>query len=280
MPRRPIPADRFVSANGLRLRYRDWGGSGRILIALHGSSAHAHWWDPVAPHLAPRYRVLALDWRGHGRSAWPRPPAYRTEDFTADLLAVIEALRLDRPIVAGHSMGGQVAMAFAAWHPERLAGLVLLDARPAASMRRLRALRLLADRPRVEFASRAAAIMRFRLVPPETTAPAALVRQIGARGIQRLGPGRWVYRFDPACYRTRAPVDAWPLLSAVTAPTLVMRGEGSTVLPRDVAERMVTLIPSARLDEVPGAHHHVTLDAPEAVANRLLAWLVGSSLAS
>lgn len=267
------PRDRVVTANGLRLAYRDWGGPGRPFLALHGSAAHAHWWDPVAPLLGRRCRVLALDWRGHGRSAWPRPPAYRTEDFAADLRDLIARLRLDGVVVAGHSMGGHAALGFAAWHPDALERLVVLDARPAVNVERLRELQARGERPRTEFSSRAAALRRFRLSPPETTAPATLVRAIGARGIERLGPGQWAYRFDPACERTRVPVDAWPLLSRITVPTLIVRGEHSSVLPRETAERMAKLIPSARLEEVPGAHHHVTLDAPRAVADCLLAWL-------
>ncbi|MBI2468820.1 MAG: alpha/beta hydrolase [Candidatus Rokubacteria bacterium] len=272
-PPAPAPRDRFVTVNGLRLRYRDWGGRGAPLLALHGSSAHAHWWDPVARRLAPRFRVLALDWRGHGRSEWPRPPAYRTEDFVADLVGVIERLGLDRVVVAGHSMGGHAALVFAAWHPDRLARLVIVDAKPMVNVRRLLEFQARPERPRREFPSRAAALRRFRLMPPETTAPPALVRAIGARGIRRLGPDRWVYRFDPACERTRVPVDAWPLLSRIAAPTLIVRGEGSAVLPRDVAERMAKLIPSARFEELPRACHHVTLDAPAALADCVLAWL-------
>jgi len=267
------PVDRFLTVNGLRLRYRDWGGGGQPLLALHGSAAHAHWWDPVAPLLRRRLRVLALDWRGHGRSAWPRPPTYRTEDLAADLLGVIERLSLDRVVIAGHSMGGQASLAFAAWHPHALERLVVLDAKPAVNTKRLAERQARGERPRVEFASRGAALRRFRLSPPETTAPRARIAAIGSRGIRRLGPGRWVYRFDPACEHIRRPVDAWPLLGRITAPTLIIRGERSAVLPRDTAERMAKLIPSARLEELSGAYHHVTLDAPAALAECLLAWL-------
>lgn len=272
MPAGP-PRDRFLTVSGFRLHYRDWGGRGRPFLAVHGSAAHAHWWDPVAPLLRRRVRVLALDWRGHGRSEWPRPPAYRTEDFAADLLAVIQRLRLDGAVVTGHSMGGQVALAFAAWHPDALARLVVLDAKPMVNLARLLALQARGERPRVEFPSRAAALRRFRLSPPDTVAPPALARAVGARGIRRLPSGRWVYRFDPACDRTRVPTDAWPLLPRITVPTLIIRGEGSTVLPRDVAERMAKLIPSARLEELPGTYHHLMLDAPRALAECLLAWL-------
>jgi esterase len=273
MPLSSEARDRFVTVDGLRLRYRDWGGAGRPLLALHGASAHAHWWDPVAPYLRRRVRLLALDWRGHGRSAWPRPPAYASEDFARDLRGVIARLGLERPIVAGHSMGGQAAMVFAAWHPDALAGLAIVDARPAVNVQRLLALQRRPARPRPDFPTRRAALVRFRLAPPETAAPPPLVRAIGGRGIHRLASGRWAYRFDPACDRTRTPVDAWPLLPRIRVPTLIVRGEHSTILTREVAERMAEAIPSARLEELPGAFHHVTLDAPAALAGCLVAWL-------
>jgi pimeloyl-ACP methyl ester carboxylesterase len=270
-PRRP--RDRFVTVGGLRLRYRDWGGDGRPLLALHGAAAHAHWWDPVTPYLTRRCRVLALDWRGHGRSAWPKPPAYESEDFAADLLGVIERLALEGVVVAGHSMGGHNAMAFAGWHPARLSRLVVVDARPHRNLERLRALQRRAPRPPTEFPSLQAALARFRLRPPETTAPPALLRAIARRGLVRLPSGRWRYRFDPECERTRVPVDCWALLPRITSPTLVVRGEYSTILDREVARRMVKALPSAALEEIPGAHHHVTFDAPRALADCLLAWI-------
>ena len=273
MPGAGVPRDRFVTVGGLRLRYRDWGGTGRPFLALHGAAAHAHWWDPVAPHLAPHLRVLALDWRGHGRSAWPRPLAYRTEDFAAELAGVIERLGLRDAVVAGHSAGGHSAIAFAAWYPDRLARLVVVDARPHVNLERLRALQNRAPRPQTEFPSRAAAIARFRLRPSETIAPPALLAAIARGGVVRLPSGRWRYRFDPACERMRVPVDGWPLLPRIVAPALVVRGEHSLILDRDVALRMTKALPAGTLEEIPGAHHHVTLDAPRALAECLLAWL-------
>jgi esterase len=269
----PRPRDRFVTVAGLRLRYRDWGGDGRPLLALHGAAAHAHWWDPVAPYLARRVRVLALDWRGHGRSAWPRPPAYRSEDFAGDLAAVIDALRLRNVVVAGHSLGGHNALAFAAWHPDHLSALVVLDARPHVNLERLRALQRRAPRASTEFPTLRDALARFRLRPPGTTASPALLRTIARHGVVRLPSRRWRYRFDPMCEQTRLPVDCWALLPRISAPTLVVRGEHSTVLDRDVARRMAKTIPSATLEEIPRAHHHVTLDAPRALADCILSWL-------
>jgi esterase len=227
----------------------------------------------VAPHLAPRFRVLALDWRGHGRSAWPTPPAYRTEDFVADLVGVIDRLGLKDVVVAGHSMGGQNVLPFAAWHQDRLARLIVVDARPHINMERLRALQRRPPRPQPEFPSVGAALARFRLRPPETIASPELLRAIARRGLTRLPSGRWRFRFDPAYERTWAPIDAWPLLPGIAVPALVVRGEHSVTLDRNVALRMTKALPRATLEEIPGAHHHVTLDAPRALTDCLLAWL-------
>ena len=269
----PVVRDRFVTVNGLRLRYRDWGGAGAPFLALHGMAAHAHWWDFVARRIAARVRVIALDLRGHGRSAWPSPPAYSTRDFTGDVLGVIERLDLRDVTLAGHSLGGHIAAAFAAWHPDRLARLVVLDTRPGFNRDRLRARQELARSRSLEFSTRAAALARFRLRPGGSIAAADVTAAIAAHGVRRLAPGRWAYRFDPMCEGTRVPIVLWLLLRRIAAPTLVVRGERSIILPRPMAERMVSVIPSARLDEIPGAHHHVTLDAPDAVARTLLAWL-------
>src|SRR6058998_3171089 len=86
-------ARRSFRVNGLMLRALEWGAPGLPgLCFLHGGSAHAHWFDAVAPAFADRYHVLSLDQRGHGESEWARPATYATEDFAGDLLAVFDAL--------------------------------------------------------------------------------------------------------------------------------------------------------------------------------------------
>ena len=121
---------------------------------LHGRAAHAHWFDRVAGAFADRFHVLALDQRGHGESQWPVPPAYATED-SSDLLAVIDALGWERAILVGYWMGGHNSMAFSAWHPNRVRGLVNLDSRPSIPAKRLSTLRGRGQqRPRRPYPSR------------------------------------------------------------------------------------------------------------------------------
>jgi pimeloyl-ACP methyl ester carboxylesterase len=266
---------REFDTNGVRLHVLEWGTPGRpALCFLHGGSAHAHWFDRVAPAFADRYHVISLDQRGHGESGWVSPPAYGTEDFAADLVVVMSALGWAQAIVVGHSMGGHNALAFSAWHPERVRALVVVDSRPAISAERLegmrqRGRRVLRPRPTLE-----EAVAAFRLLPRETVADPALLAHLARAGLVQRDGG-WVYRFDPDSNRARRPVDTWSLLERIVAPTLIVRGELSPVLPRDLAERVQAAIPGAVLTMIPGTHHHLVLDAPEAFVRVLDAYLRG-----
>lgn len=261
---------RSFDRGGLGLHALEWGDAGRPgLCLLHGGAAHAHWFDRVAGAFAHRFHVVALDQRGHGQSQWPVPPVYATEDFVGDLQAVFDALGWRRAILVGHSMGGHNSMAFSAWHPERVGALGIIDSRPSIPEERLGSLRARGQqRTRRPYPSRAAAAAAFRLVPRETVADPALLRHLGETGVTERDGG-WVYRFDPDANRLRHPADCWPLLPRITAPTLVIRAGLSPVLPPEHVARIQKLIPHSTVVEIPGAYHHVTLDAPEAVVAAL-----------
>src|SRR5215475_4859685 len=101
---------RVVRVGRLGLHYLEWGSADHPpLLFLHGGSAHAHWFDGVAAAFADRFHVVSLDQRGHGESDWASPPAYATEDFAADLVALADTLNWGRFAVVGHSMGGHNA---------------------------------------------------------------------------------------------------------------------------------------------------------------------------
>jgi pimeloyl-ACP methyl ester carboxylesterase len=120
------PIDRRFEKNGLSLHYRDWGGPGRPVVLLHGLASTCHIWDLVAPLLAGEFAVLALDQRGHGQSDRP-DHGYDFETVIGDLHSLISELGLERPIIVGHSWGGDVAMEYAVAYPEVAGGLALID---------------------------------------------------------------------------------------------------------------------------------------------------------
>jgi pimeloyl-ACP methyl ester carboxylesterase len=266
---------RTFAVNGLGLHALEWGEPGRpALCFLHGGSAHSHWFDAVVPAFTGRYHVISLDQRGHGESQWAAPPAYATEDFVSDLKGVADALGWERMALVGHSMGGHNSMAFAAWHPHRLWALCVVDSRPGIPRERLAALHRRGHRGPRPHPSLDVALRNFRLLPPDTTADAALLDHLGRQGIVQRD-GRFLYRFDPACSGRRRPADGWPLLQAIKAPTLLVRGEHSPVLPTAMAHEMQRLIPGARFAEIPGAYHHLVLDAPGAFSRALDRFLSG-----
>jgi len=120
------PQSEFVEAGGLRLHYRDWGGEGEPLLLLHGLASNARIWDLTAPLLSGRFRVFALDQRGHGLSDKPEG-GYDFASITGDVAAFVQALGLERPALVGHSWGANVALQFAADRPDGVSALALVD---------------------------------------------------------------------------------------------------------------------------------------------------------
>jgi len=264
---------RALRVNGLALNALEWGEPGRpALCFLHGGSAHSHWFDLVIPTFAHRFHVLSLDQRGHGVSDWAPTPAYATEDFTGDLLGVMDVIGWPRMTVIGHSMGGHNAMAFAAWHPDRVERLVVIDSRPSIPADRLQTMHRRGDRGPMRHETLEAALRSFRLLPRETVAEPRLLEHLARQGITERD-GRFLYRFDPAANGGRRPTDGWALLERIGAPTLLVRGQHSPILPAEMAGEMLARLPCARLVEIQGTYHHLVLDDPLAFARVLDAFL-------
>lgn len=122
------PAIRFVQVDrDVRLEVLDWGGSGRPVVLLAGNGRTAHDFDEFAPQLAATYHVYGITRRGFGLSSAPSS-GYSADRLGADVLAVIDSLHLQRPVLAGHSLAGEELSAIGSRHPEKVAGLVYLDA--------------------------------------------------------------------------------------------------------------------------------------------------------
>jgi pimeloyl-ACP methyl ester carboxylesterase len=265
--------NRRLAVRGLDLHVLEWGPpAGTGVLLLHGGAAHAHWFDAVATALGDGRHVAALDQRGHGESAWARPPAYATEDFAGDVVGVLDALGWESAVLIGHSMGGHNAIGCAAWHPGRVRALVIVDSRPAIPPERLDQMKERGARPHRRHATVEAAAAAFRLLPPETRADPALLAHL-ARASVAWQDGAVSLRFDPACYAARVPADGWQLVPRIGAPTLVVRGELSPILTRPMAERLRDEIRGARLVEISGAFHHLLLDQPEAFVREVRGFL-------
>jgi pimeloyl-ACP methyl ester carboxylesterase len=119
---------RFVTVdNRVRLEVLDWGGSGRPLVLLAGGGDTAHVFDDFAPKLTPNFHVYGITRRGFGESGFS-PEGYGADRLGDDVLAVLDSLKLIRPVLVGHSLGGEELSSLATRHPNRVAGLVYLEA--------------------------------------------------------------------------------------------------------------------------------------------------------
>ena len=260
--------DELIEMRGLRFHYRDWPSAGAAapsLVLLHGFTGHARSWDAFALGMADRYRVLALDQRGHGETAWAPADRYGVGEMTEDLVAFVAALGLARFSLVGLSMGGMVAMDYAGRRPEALAALVIVDIGPeivAAGSSRIQSSVKASD----VFFSREEAFAAARAANP--LPPEAHHRHRVDYSLMRTADGRWTWRYDralraPSNLRLRDPQAGWKSCAAIAVPTLLIRGERSDVLSPEIAERMIETIPDARLAIVRNAGHSVPLDAPD-----------------
>jgi pimeloyl-ACP methyl ester carboxylesterase len=123
----PPSTEAFVTVNGVRLHYLDWGGNGRPLLFLTSLGSNAHQFDALAPEFVDRFRVLALTRRGKEPSDKP-PSGYDTTTLAEDIKGFLDAMHIDRVSLAGYSIAGDEETRFAALFPDRVEKLVYLDA--------------------------------------------------------------------------------------------------------------------------------------------------------
>src|SRR5215469_11953064 len=213
------PTSKHVTVNGLSLHYLEWGESHTPpIVCVHGYTGSADAFNALARRLRDRYHLLALDVRGHGESAWSPAGAYRYEDQASDLAEFARRLDLDKFVLIGTSMGGIIAMTYAAEHAARLSGLVINDIGPDAEAGTQRITQTVGSRPD-EFATLEDAMAYRREVSPITAARSAEYQRELALGVLRQrADDRWGWKLDPAYIRQRVErgppgrPPLWPVL--------------------------------------------------------------------
>ena len=254
--------DGTTTLNGLRFHFLDWGTAGRPpVLLLHGGAQTAHSWDEVAPDLARDHAVLALDQRGHGDSDRAPEGRYRRDDFVADIRAFLDDRHLPATTIIALSLGGLNSIAFAARHPERMRGLVVVDVAPTIATTGSQAIRSqLAQR---DFASFEEAVERARAFNPRRSEEN--LRERLGHSLRQLPDGRWTYKFDPAIGSGGLEADferLWDAVRKIRSPTLLVRGSESPILAAETATRFTRELPGSEVAEVRGAGHSVMGDNP------------------
>ncbi len=258
--------DRFIEANGIRMRYRI-DGAGPDLVLVHGVGAQLESWDGVVARLGGRFRCIAYDLRGHGATDKPAGP-YSIDGFAADLAGLMDALGVARCHLAGFSLGGLIGQRFALDYADRLDRLALLSA--------------IAGRTEEERARVAA-----RLEVVESGAPGDHFEKSLPRwftdGYLRDNPDVIAearaqnQRNDPqayaAAYRVLATAEMIDELANIQAPTLVATGAGDLGSTPRMSRVMHERIAGSELHILADLRHSILTEAPDRVSALLADFL-------
>jgi pimeloyl-ACP methyl ester carboxylesterase len=260
-PLRTADATGSAKRAGAKIHWESWGDGENAIYLVHGAAAHAGWWHGVAPRLAERGRVVAIDLSGHGAS--DHRSEYSVDCWALDLAAVVEATAPGPYEVVGHSLGGVVAALACSQGYCAPGQLVLVDSRsrdqtqPWPPRRGGRA-----------YPTREAAIAAFRLLPPQPVVNEPYFDYLAAISVRELdGAGRWGWRFDPEILAPRPIVDLSTCVGRLDIPVPLIRGELSALVTPSYVEGIAAGRPNVGpILEIPEAYHHVMIDRPAETA--------------
>jgi len=249
-----------------KVHFQDTGNGKEVVLLLHAFPLHSGMWARQIAALSPRYRVIAPDYRGLGKSE-PGPAASTMALLTDDVLAILQNLGVDRAAVVGLSMGGYLAFEVYRRAPALFRALALCDTKPGADAPEGAANREKFAQTTLEKGlSWVTDEMTPKLLKPEPDA--AAVKEV--RSLISGGTPAGV----AAAQRGMAKrPDSTPTLAAITCPTLVVVGAEDTLTPPPESEKMAKAVKGAKLVKVPGAGHLPNIENPEAFNKALLDFL-------
>ncbi len=248
-------------------------GSGPALFLVHGIGASRHSWDGLVRHLAPHFRCISYDLRGHGKSPKPAPP-YTLDDLTDDLERLRAELGIESAHVAGHSLGGMIGPRYAQRFPSRVKSLGLLSTA---------AFRTDEDAAKVRGV---VAAMRAKGIAPvlETLKDRWFTPQFAERSPEVIERRmQQVIDTDPAVFLSvfdiYAETEMGPWLHEVGHPSLVLTGENDGGCNPRLNTAIAAALPNAELVVLPVLRHAILLEDPAAVAGPVLEFLLRQTAA-
>jgi pimeloyl-ACP methyl ester carboxylesterase len=267
----------YPSADGrLQLYARDYAGDGPALLMMHGLTRNSADFAELAERLAGRYRIVAVDQRGRGRSEYDDDSAnYTPAIYCGDMLGLIARLGLDRPVLIGTSMGGLMAMIMGSMAPAAYRGIVLNDVGPVLEQAGLdRITDYVGKTGEVTDWASAAAYCRDTngyafpgYGDDEWMAFARRLFREDDAGVPRLAYDPMIGEGLKGDQPSAVPPDLWPMWDAVKPiPILAIRGAISDILSADTVTEMGARHPGMETGEVAGIGHAPMLDEPEALA--------------
>ena len=259
--------DRFVTVNGLKLHYREWGEAGNPpLLLVHGLTRESHAFDRLAPALAGRFRCIAMDVRGRGDSDWGAPEDYSIAQYAADVRGLLAVLGLEQVHYIGVSMGGIISFELAAETPGLLLSLAVNDMGPQIAADSSQAVGDHVRRCGEGFDS-LTELLDFETIryPWYAQTPRPLLEESYQHLVRHQEDGRVTFHFDPNIVLGRTSTASgvgeryWEAWRKLTCPLLLVRGAESNILVPETVRRMQAAQPEMAFVEVPGVGHAPTL---------------------
>jgi pimeloyl-ACP methyl ester carboxylesterase len=248
----------IVRAGGLDVGYEDVG-RGVPVVFIHGFPHNRTLWAPQASALVDQARCIAPDLRGFGET--PAAPPYSVDQYADDVVALLDALAVDRAVVAGLSMGGYVAFALWRRHRARVRALVLADTRAGADDEEARGRRRALIRLAREQGSGAVADAQIGGMVGKTTREQ---RPEVEAAVRRMLASASVDGIVGALEAMLARPDSTPTLATIDVPTLIVVGAEDVLTPAKEARAMHAAIPGSRLEVLAGAGHVSNFERPAA----------------
>lgn len=254
---------RNLLVNGLRLHVLDWGEpSNPTLVLLHGGAVTCRTWGPFCAMLADRYRLVAVDMRGHGDSEWPRDGDANHNLMANDLAKLLTTMELDNPIVVGHSVGGMLLMRVMLRSPELLGSAVLVDVGPKTAYNGWKTRKEVTEPSRLyneldEYVQRNA--------PRLKRSEEHMRRNARHEFMQRMD-GQYQLKYDPRHpmggpdENTMPGLPTLEQMAAYQGRCLVVRGGNSWFLTADDAVEFAETLPRGELTTVPNCEHMVYIE--------------------
>jgi pimeloyl-ACP methyl ester carboxylesterase len=240
-----------------------WGSTPPRIVCIHGFADGGYVWSPFAPQLTHYAGVLALDLRGHGDSAWDPVGVYNTNKFVADAQTIVNECCADDILLVGHSLGGEVAIRLASGNRRRVRALVLVDSSPGSSAEGVSLVRHGFSSKAGVYTSKAA--YRQALGDSMPLADGEMLELCvrhtltGSDEVCRLKCDPRLADMELSGRRE----ELWPLLESLHLPCLLIRGEASAVVPRQLSVAMMRRVRNLRCATVALAGHAVMMDNPQ-----------------
>jgi pimeloyl-ACP methyl ester carboxylesterase len=255
------PEDRFVTVNGLRLHYLDWGNSSKPpMVMVHGIGRVAHTFDHIAPSFTADYHVIAVDMRGHGDSGWDPGANYLVEDHAKDFEALVSQLGLRRVTLWGNSTGGRVVQVYAGLHPDNVRALIVEDVGPERPKTISDGFARSVERDAKGWASEEELVAQLKR--ENQGIPEDQLRVYAKYGSKRDASGRIVWKRDPQLAKGFVETELWQYVRRITSPTIYVLGGRSTIVPLETQEQLKKTIPGVRLVTMPGLGHYPSQEKP------------------